>query len=270
MLDLSRRAARAHRAKPGGRSAAIARFATNARYGYISSGLTETLFIMFTSADLIPSAEAAFIAGLTDKEIHRVVDDGVLPQVLYERAEGRRFSRIAGAFARFYFSTSDQLTKSMRREVIETLTQRLLRRTDHDLMFALSLPVSTMDWRVNVPSVSVSLEDVVALTQERVSRVARANQNIVEDPEVMGGLPVFAGTRVPIESVLGSRAAGMNERRLLSAYPFLTPETIEDAEVYLQVHPRRGRPRRLGGAEGADPDWKVLTRKTVRQGSRDA
>jgi uncharacterized protein (DUF433 family) len=245
-------------------------FASSARFGYIYSGLTEDLYIMRTTADLIPSAEAAFIAGLTDKEIHRVVDDGVLPEALYERDDGRRFARIAGAFARFYFETSDQLTKSMRREVIETLTKRLLQRPDHDAMFALSLPVSAMDWRVNVPFVSVVLEDVVALTQQRAGRVARANRSIVEDPDVMGGVPVFTGTRVPIEAVVGSRATGVSERRLLAAYPFLTPEVIEDAEIYLQVHPRRGRPRKLGGMDGANPDWKVVTRKTVRQGSRRA
>jgi uncharacterized protein (DUF433 family) len=223
---------------------------------------------MPTVADLIPCAEAAFIAGLTDKEIHRVVDDGVLPEALYERTDGRRFARIAGAFARFYFETSEQLTKAMRREVIATLTQRLLQRADHDAMFALSLPVSEVDWRVNVPFMSVLLEDVVTQTQQRAGRVARANSHIAEDPDVMGGLPVFIGTRVPIETVVSSRATGVSDERLLAAYPFLTPEAMEDAEIYLQVHPRRGRPRKLGGVDGAHPEWEVVTRKTVRQSTQ--
>ncbi len=220
---------------------------------------------MLTTADLIPCAEAAFIAGLTDKEIHRVVDDDVLPYALYERDNGRRFSRIAGAFARFYFDTREQLTKSMRREVIETLTQRLLQHADHEALLALSIPVSEMDWHVNVPFMSVGLEDVMTQTQQRAQRVTRANHSIVEDPEVMGGMPVFAGTRVPIEAVVSSRAMGVNEQRLLTAYPFLTPQAIEDAEIYAQIHPRRGRPHKLGGADGVNPDWAVVTRKTIRQ-----
>jgi uncharacterized protein (DUF433 family) len=61
----------------------------------------------------------------------------------------------------------------------------------------------------------------------------------------MGGVPVFAGTRVPIGIVLGSVAAGIELDRLTASYPFLTEAHIQSAKVYDEVHPRRGRPRRL-------------------------
>ena len=225
---------------------------------------------MALAIDLVPSSEAAFIAGLTDKEMHRMVDEGVLPEALYQRSDGRRFTRVAGAFAKFYFETGDQFTKTLRREVIEELTRRLLLRDDHDQALALGVAVTAMDWSVRLPFGSVALLEIVRTVQERALRVARANRRITEDPQVMDGVPVFAGTRVPIETVVSSRAAGINAERLRASYPFLTPELIEDAEIYLRIHPRRGRPRKLGGADGANPTWKTVSRRTVRPASERA
>ena len=68
---------------------------------------------------------------------------------------------------------------------------------------------------------------------------------VTTDPEVMDGVPVFAGTRVPIGMVLGSLATGIDLNRLKASYPFLTEAHIQSAQVYEAVHPRRGRPRRM-------------------------
>jgi uncharacterized protein (DUF433 family) len=79
----------------------------------------------------------------------------------------------------------------------------------------------------------------------RAKDVDQAEQLVVENAEVMGGLPCFAGTRVPIETVLASLQKGIAKDRLVASYPFLTDAHIDAASVYAQVHPRRGRPRRL-------------------------
>lgn len=65
---------------------------------------------------------------------------------------------------------------------------------------------------------------------------------IIEDPDVMGGLPVFKGTRVLVATVLASKRAGFDMGQLREAYPFLTPELVVDAEAYLQAHPRVEHP----------------------------
>ena len=38
----------------------------------------------------IPSAEAAFIAGLTDRQMHRVVDERLLPDSVFEQRGSTR------------------------------------------------------------------------------------------------------------------------------------------------------------------------------------
>jgi hypothetical protein len=49
-----------------------------------------------------------------------------------------------------------------------------------------------------------------------------------------------------IEIVLGSLASGIEVTRLKASYPFLTEAHVQAARVYVKVHPRRGRPRRIG------------------------
>jgi uncharacterized protein (DUF433 family) len=68
------------------------------------------------------------------------------------------------------------------------------------------------------------------------SLAARAEASISVDPAVMRGVPVFAGTRVPIANVLASKRAGFNLEQLQEAYAFLTAELIEDAETYQSCH----------------------------------
>lgn len=61
---------------------------------------------------------------------------------------------------------------------------------------------------------------------------------VVIDPEVMGGVPVYANSRVPIDIVLSSLDRGIAMDRLTASYPFLTPAHVHAAKVFAQFHPR--------------------------------
>lgn len=65
------------------------------------------------------------------------------------------------------------------------------------------------------------------------------------DPDVMGGLPCFTGTRVPIDNVLGSLEQGVDVKRLYAAYRFLTAEHILAAQLYAASHPRNWPSKRI-------------------------
>ncbi len=45
---------------------------------------------------------------------------------------------------------------------------------------------------------------------------------IVIDPKILGGMPVFAGTRVPIQSLFDYLEAGDSLARFLSSFPDVT------------------------------------------------
>jgi uncharacterized protein (DUF433 family) len=55
---------------------------------------------------------------------------------------------------------------------------------------------------------------------------------IEQRPDVLGGKPVFKGTRIGVQMVLEERAAGSSEQELLAAYPTLQPEHISAAYDY--------------------------------------
>lgn len=193
----------------------------------------------------VPSAEAAFIAGLTDRQMSRVVDERLVPETLFEqRGSSRRFTRLGAAFAKFYFATEDMLIAGARRQVLEELSARVNRLKVKDEVLTLML-LDSMSWKVKRGFIEV---DVLPFLQEAVNRakeVDQADALVNTDPEIMGGAPVFAGTRVPIDIALGSLAAGVHLDRLKASYPFLTEAHIQSAKVYQAVHPRRGRPPRV-------------------------
>jgi uncharacterized protein (DUF433 family) len=118
-----------------------------------------------------------------------------------------------------------------------------------------------VDWKVVVDaSLGHQLDFVVIVTDAmvRARAVDNAEQLVTKDAEVMGGQPCFAGTRVPIATVLASVDKGVSRERLQASYPFLTEAHVEAARVYQQIHPRRGRPPRLRDVN--PPETRKVTR----------
>lgn len=193
----------------------------------------------------IPSAEAAFIADLSDRQMHRVVDERLLPDsVFQQRGSTRLFTRLGAGFAKFYFATEDLLMARARRQVLDELSARIEHLPMKDALLTL-MQLDAISWKVERNFVEVDVLPFLEQALQRVKQVEQADALVVTDPEILGGTPVFAGTRVPSEVVLGSLAADIGLDRLQDSYPFLTEAHIESAQVFALVHPRRGRPRRL-------------------------
>ena len=55
---------------------------------------------------------------------------------------------------------------------------------------------------------------------------------IVARPDVMVGKPVIAGTRIPVEHIIGKLAAGMSIAEVLEDYRTLTADDILAALAY--------------------------------------
>jgi uncharacterized protein (DUF433 family) len=212
---------------------------------------------------LVSTAEAAFIAGLTERQMNRMVDERLVPDSLVAQRDGmRRFTRLCAAFARFYFDTEDLLTAAARRQVVEELAQRVGRLQARDEVLALAWVPQDMSWKVARCAVEIDVTPYVATALVRAREVDQADALVSVDPEVLGGEPVFAGTRVPIDIVLASVDAGVDQQRLQGSYRFLTPAHLAAARVWREVHPRRGRPRRLAQEP---PAMTPLSSRVVRR-----
>lgn len=194
---------------------------------------------------LIPTAEAAFIAGLTDRQMHRVVDEHLVPDALVgQQGNSRLFTRLGAAFAKFYFATEELLVAGARRQVLDELFARVVKLPIKDHVLTLVV-LEGVNWKVERQTVIVDVMPYVLGAYARAMEVDQAAALVTTDPEVLGGTPVFAGTRLPLDVVLSSLAKGIDLERLRASYSFLTEAHVQAAKVYEQVHPRRGRPRRL-------------------------
>lgn len=58
------------------------------------------------------------------------------------------------------------------------------------------------------------------------------HERIVQDPEIMVGKPVIAGTRIPVERVIAHLAHNPDLDDLFAAYPRLTREDVQAALAY--------------------------------------
>ena len=99
------------------------------------------------------------------------------------------------------------------------------------------------DWIVRDEYLTIDLASFFKRTNERMDRLAAARQIVVSDPELLGGVPVVRGTRVPVHDVAASVVAGLPMDRILAAYPSLDADKIELAAIYAEANPARGRPR---------------------------
>ena len=70
------------------------------------------------------------------------------------------------------------------------------------------------------------------------------NLEVTIDPEIMGGDPVFRGTRIPVHMIADILAQGETIEVMLESYPRLTAEMIEQEPVYAAAHPLQRGPRK--------------------------
>ena len=55
---------------------------------------------------------------------------------------------------------------------------------------------------------------------------------ITIEPDKMGGMPCIRGLRIPVATVVGMVANGMNAKEILDDYPDLEPDDIREALLY--------------------------------------
>jgi uncharacterized protein (DUF433 family) len=55
---------------------------------------------------------------------------------------------------------------------------------------------------------------------------------IIADPEILGGKPTVAGTRISVAHILGLLSSGMSESQIIESYPVLTAKDIHEVLQY--------------------------------------
>lgn len=209
---------------------------------------------------MVSANEAAALAKVEVRDVHRAFDEHLLPEALLGGAGGsRQVARGAVPLLAFYFRTAHVLQADARKTVIRLVASGgrtgALRRVAALRRRRGPLPVGD--------GITADLRPFIMETDARATLLEQARAMAVLDPDVLDGTePVVRGTRVPIRDVAAAVTAGLPLADILASYPSLVAEQVELAVLYASVERPRGKPRRPL-AERLPPGARVIASGTV-------
>lgn len=177
---------------------------------------------------LFTPTEAAVVTRLTIKAVNNAIDKKIVPAVSGQRAgQATRLLDMRGLMSlTLERRLADRVTPSLRREVFAAAAEAPRDRVSLDGGFLV------IDLREPRRELAASLR-----------KLRRARDLVVSDPDILGGTPVFRGTRVPVHLIATLLEQGSSADDLREGYPRLTDEMVALALVYAAAYPPRGRPR---------------------------
>ena len=177
------------------------------------------------------AAEASVVVRLPLKAVHKVLDSRLLrPQ---RARQGNHIQRLLSAADLVYLRLEAEGVR-----LLPVATRREVAREIESAPNADFITVSGSS--ALVIQVKSARKDV----ERELKRLRKAQRMAVSDPEIMGGTPVYRGTRVPIDMVATMLAQGASTQEILEGYPSLNQEQVELAPLYVAAFRRRGRPAR--------------------------
>ena len=188
----------------------------------------------------LTTSEAAVAAGVSIPQIHRIIDEKILPEDLYSTTLMRTFRTDACVLIAFYFETADSLTAQAR---IRAIRNAMAHCSSWE-----QLSHCTVEDR----SVTVDFSAIWNAVDDRLHQMMKAREMVIEDPEILSGTPVIKGTRVSVYDIASAFDSGTSVDRILRSYPSLKDWQIELASVYARAAPQRGRPKRTTFTSGSN------------------
>jgi len=176
---------------------------------------------------LFTPTEAAVLTGLPLKAVNNAIDRKTVAAVPGEEGGRQLDARALVSLSIECRLSASIATPELRRKVFDALAEAP-RNT-----VSLEGGLIKIDLREPRRALAASLRDL-----------RRARRLAVSDPQILGGDPVFRGTRVPVHMMAELVAQGSMPAELIGGYPRLTAEMIRLAPVYAAAYPLRGRPRR--------------------------
>ena len=187
---------------------------------------------METFMERLTTSEAAVTAGVSVPQIHRIIDEKILPEDLYSTTQMRTFRTEACLLIAFYFETADSLTAQARL------------RTIRNAMMHCSTWEQWRTCHIEDHALTVHFGGIWKAVDERLRQLTKARQMVIEDPEILSGTPIIKGTRIPVYDIAASLDSGTPVERILKSYPSLKEWQVELASLYARAVPPRGRPKR--------------------------
>ena len=182
-----------------------------------------------SNSSLFTPAEAAVLTRLSLKAVNNAIDKNMVPAVVRSGTSdsGRFLDQRALLALALEYRLANRFFPELRRKLFDAL------------VISPRKAVLSLDEGL----VKVDLQEPRRGLAASLRELRRARSWVVTDPEILGGDPVFRGTRVPVHLIAAILEQGSTEDDILKAYPRITSEMIQLAPVYAQAYPIRGRPR---------------------------
>lgn len=176
-------------------------------------------------------AQAAVVTGLSLAAVHKAIDSRMIrPRVARSGSGVRRLlTKEQLVFLQLEAEGLRLLPVGARREVAAML-ERSPRKD--------AMPVG------QGTALRIDIEPARRKVESRLKQLARMEEIVVSDPDILRRTPVFKGTRIPVDLVADMLAQGSTADEILEGYPTLNREKLAIAPLYMQAFPRRGRPSR--------------------------
>jgi uncharacterized protein (DUF433 family) len=174
--------------------------------------------------ELFTPAEAAVLSRLSLKAVNNAIDKKTVSA--RRSPKGRLLDGLALLSLALERRLSGDTTPEFRRRLFAAIAAAPKRRI------------------VMVGALKIDLIEARREVMEQVKALRRAGRLVTVNPEIMGGNPVFRGTRVQVHLIDEKLRLGESVERLREDYPRVTEEMIRLAPIYAAAHPLRGRPRK--------------------------
>ncbi|MEK1930532.1 MAG: DUF433 domain-containing protein [Pararhizobium sp.] len=177
------------------------------------------------------AAEAAVVSNVAVKSVHNAIDKRII-QPRFAAGSARPSTRILNAQdlleLKLWYGVGSILTADRRKRLFDAIKAK-----------PLADKINADDLLI------IDVAEARRQVESRIKDLEEAEETIHSVKGVMGGEPVFKGTRIPVRMITSMLADGANEAELLEGYPKLTSSMLALARLWVAAHPSRGRPKRL-------------------------
>lgn len=171
----------------------------------------------------LTTTEAAALTGLDERAVRKDVEHGIL-----DAGSPPRFAEVAlvyfRACASFTFHLGAQDRKRLYSDIADALETGRVR---------LDLGPG---WTLDVAAIAADL-------RRGVAEFEAWREALVTRDDILGGEPVFPGSRLAVRHIGEMLARGADPAELREDYPYLGERDIEFARLFAVAYPRIGRPR---------------------------
>jgi uncharacterized protein (DUF433 family) len=184
---------------------------------------------------LMTANEAASVTGVPLRQVHRIIDAGLLEGAVTRQRNARLLKPNALIGLKLAHETADVLTAESRRAMVAKLISR------------------PRQGIIRANAVVVDARPAAKAVRSGLDQLTKARRLVSSTPGVLRGTPVFKGTRIPVHDIADMLMNGNKIAEIVRAYPQLNKERVRLAAIYALAYPRRGRPRAKAGWRSRPP-----------------